>query len=101
MNLWIKSQNEERIMKVDFLQIIHNEEDEKLPYYINASYEYLGAYKTKERAKEVLAEIEERISLLEAMKLAEGSTTALVAFNRSLGEDKIKGLSYPYQMPKE
>ena len=61
MNLWIKSQNRERLMKVDNLKIIYNKEDIEFPYYINATYEHLGAYKTKERALEVLEEISQII----------------------------------------
>ena len=100
MDLWIRSQNKNRLMKIDYLQIIYDKEDKELPYYINASYEHLGAYKTEERALEVLNEIEERISSINALSLVY-DTNALISIKNALGEDKIKGLAYPYQMPEE
>lgn len=98
MNLWIRSQSMQTLMKVSK---IWHEQNEIFACVDTEFSERVGIYETEERALEVLTEIEERISLLETMKLTVGDTTALVAFKRSLGEDKIKGLGYPYQMPKE
>ena len=58
MELWIRSQDKEKLIKIDYLRIIENEEDKEFPFYINAGYDFMAAYKTKERALEVLDEIE-------------------------------------------
>ncbi len=58
MELWIRSQDKEKLIKVDYLRIIENEEDKEFPFYINAGYDFMAAYKTKKRALEVLDEIE-------------------------------------------
>ena len=63
-------------------------------------YELLGTYKTKERALEVLDEIEERIMLINTINLAK-DRDSLIAYKNALTEEKIKGLGYPYQMPKK
>ena len=70
--------------------------------YENSScyYELLGTYKTKERALEVLDEIEERIMLINTINLAK-DTDSLIACKNVLTEEKIKGLNYPYQMPEK
>lgn len=76
MELWIRSQNTTRLKKVGNLQMIYNEEDKELPYYINDGYEHLGAYKTKERALKVLDDIQYKIKhmyILENCKLLKGS----------------------------
>ena len=59
----------------------------------------LGTYKTKERAIEVLDEIEERIMLINTINLAK-DRDSLIAYKNALTEEKIKGLGYPYQMPE-
>lgn len=61
MDLWVRSQNKYRVLKVESLQIIYNQEDNELPYSINSSYELLGSYKTKERALEILDEIQQML----------------------------------------
>ena len=71
MNLWIRSQNKCRLLKVDSLQIIHNEEDKQFPYYINASYKLLGTYKTEKRALEVLNDIQNIVNAKTIIKFKE------------------------------
>ena len=70
--------------------------------YENSScyYELLGTYKTKERALEVLDEIEERIMLINTINIAK-DTDSLIACKNVLTEEKIKRLNYPYQMPEK
>ena len=58
MDLWIRSQDKNMLVKVDNLQIIHFEAD----YCICNNNIVLGSYKTKERAMEILAAIEYKIS---------------------------------------
>ena len=58
--MWIRSQDKKTLVKVDKL-IIGYDKDEKV-YEIHNVYDSLGIYKSKERAIEVLDEIQERIS---------------------------------------
>ncbi len=92
MDLWVRSQNKYRLLKVESLQIIYNQEDKELPYYINSSYELLGSYKTKERALEVLDEIEQ--------EMLKGAFAKKI---NGLGEelDLIPNNLFIYEMPEE
>ena len=58
--MWIRSQDKKTLVKADKL-IIGYDKDEKV-YEIHNVYDSLGIYKSKERALEVLDEIQERIS---------------------------------------
>ncbi len=73
MDLWIRSQDKETLKKVHYLKISRNYEGTTLEgeaeysysiFDINKDEEFLkklGSYKTKERALEVLNEIQQRI----------------------------------------
>ena len=77
MELWIRSQDKEHLVKVDNIRIKHEYEQKKVNdnygrtcAYINGKYmcsyiysdsTWLGEYKTKERALEVLDQIHKRI----------------------------------------
>ena len=108
MNLWVRSQDKEKLLKINGLQyqnckLVENETVEAnilIGFYSSYENEILGEYKTKERALEVLDEIEERICLLNTMSLIHDNNS-LISFKKAVSEDKITGLSYPYQMPKE
>lgn len=55
MDLWIRSQNKESLILINRPIVVH---DTKLLYKENTSYVIeMGTYKTKERALEVLDEI--------------------------------------------
>lgn len=56
MNLWIRSQDKEKLVKVNDIAIEMN----MIYGYFdkNTEYEHLGSYATKERALEVLDEIQ-------------------------------------------
>lgn len=55
MDLWIRSQNKKELIKINHLVLI----DEEIRGVIdNGCYIMLGSYKTKERALEVLDEIQ-------------------------------------------
>ena len=65
MNLWIRSQDKERLIKVSNVQYTYRKgdlySDVRSKHYIGTYYdnlEILGEYTTKERALEVLNEIE-------------------------------------------
>ncbi len=81
MDLWIRSQNREVLTKVNNLVVEEFAEDEYIiKNYPNGSiWNGLGTYKTKERALEVLDEIEN------------------VLYNVQMGYEKLS----TYKMPKE
>lgn len=84
MELWIRSQDKMDLFKINRLKIReHTFEDGKKEYFIlnnNSISDVVGVYKTKERALEVLDEIQHKlIALCDSM-------------NRNL---------YVYEMPKE
>ena len=96
MDLWVRSQDKSSIVKIDNLYIIvgnyicyYVEKGKEVPNtYYRPSGE-LGRYETKERALEVLDEIQNKINLI------------------NLGHDfgspmvDLKNPTYIYQMPKE
>ena len=101
MDLWIRSQDKEILVKVEYLEYFYKkvhyaneekprEEHHNIGTYIgNEQFIILGEYKTKERALEVLDEIQKKINLI------------------NLGHDfgspmvDLKNPSYIYEMPKE
>ena len=99
MELWIRSQDREVLTKVVdiYKDADTNEIWSKSSFGIKNC---LGIYATKERALEVLNEIEERIMLLNTVSLA-NDVESLIGFKKAVGEDKATGLSFPYQMPIE
>ena len=111
MEFWIRSQDKEKLLKANDIGISNNTINEggsikfkgyKIVGYFdkNTEYELLGTYETKERALEVLDEIEERIMLINTINIAK-DTDSLIACKNVLTEEKIKGLNYPYQMPEK
>ena len=98
MNLWVRSQDKENLIPIKNPICVY---DNKIVYKESASYIMtLAEYKTKERALEVLDEIEERIMLINTINMAK-DTDSLIACKNALTEEKIKGLNYPYQMPEK
>ena len=75
MELWIRSADKEILLKVNVLEI----EENMIIAFDNSKYQCLGTYKTKERALEVLDEIQDLM--------------------RSLCDSDLKIIQY--EMPKE
>lgn len=103
MNLWVRNQDKTILQKVDNLLISDgNNAGGTFNIYTNSlpAQNVLGRYKTKERALEVLDEIEERIMLINTINIAK-DTDSLIACKNVLTEEKIKRLNYPYQMPEK
>lgn len=98
MELWIRSQDKRILQKVDNIFLDANYGNKRISTYDGNNTE-LGTYKTKERALEVLDEIEERIMLINTINIAK-DRDSLIACKNVLTEEKIKGLNYPYQMPE-
>lgn len=101
MGLWIRSQDKERLVKVEYLEYFYkkvhyaNEEKPREEHYnigayiSNEQFIILGEYATEERTLEVLDEIQKKIILI------------------NLGHDfgspmvDLKNPTYIYEMPKE
>ena len=94
MELWIRSQEKIGLTKVDLFKIVEiNEKMFEIKGLLNGTILSLGTYKTKERALEVLDEIQ---------KLLIGYINAEATGNQMNG---ILGTTYIktcfYEMPKE
>ena len=84
MELWIRSQDKEILLKVNELGIEVN----MIIAFDNNKYQCLGTYKSKERALEVLDEIFDR---LEDVDVIEKGTK----------KEVVIGSNKTYQMPEE
>lgn len=107
MELWIRSQDKMNLVKVRQVGVNYQNNKQIIANYTPELYEnsgefveLLGTYKTKERALEVLDEIEERIMLINTINIVK-DRDSLIAYKNVLTEEKIKGLGYPYQMPED
>ena len=91
MELWIRSQDRETIMKIDRVDI-----DREKEIWVNGYDVFVAKYKTKERALEVLDEIQDLL----VPKLHHVCDRDLEG-----NEVKVLGLDYiqsiVYEMPKE
>lgn len=92
MDLWIRSQDEEFLMKIDNISLgldVDSNEPCRLFTFVGGAVTSftLGIYKTKERALEVLDEIQE---LLEPVNIVEVSK-----------KEAVIGANILYEMPKE
>ena len=103
----MRSQDKTNLVKIRQISLNYQNNKQIIANYIpeiyeNSScyYELLGTYKTKERALEVLDEIQERIMLINTINIAK-DTDSLIACKNVLTEEKIKRLNYPYQMPEK
>ena len=91
MDLWIRSQNKEKLCKIENIKYMDTSDDFENDTHSlwNDNNGILGIYKTKQRALEVLDEIQKKINLI------------------NLGHDfgspmvDLKNPSYIYEMPKE
>lgn len=108
MELWLRSTARTNLVKVEFLTIMegskfYNKEDGEFKGYTIADvcaghYRLLGTYKTKERALEVLDEIQQLI----VAKYATGfnQTAAFSELNAKSAELVLRQMAV-YDMPKE
>jgi len=90
MELWIRSQDRIVLMKIDTLSLAIDEEGTILGYGTDGSIKVnLANYKTKERAWEVLEEIQEQIKKQELTMFFPDKI------------EKVKYYGKVYEMPKE
>lgn len=96
MELWIRSQDKKNLVKIRQISLNYQNNKQIIANYMpelyensGGYYELLGTYKTKERALEVLDEIQNKINLI------------------NLGHDfgspmiDLKNPTYIYQMPEK
>ena len=89
MELWIRSQDKRILQQVNNLYLNANYDNKRISAYVDDFATNLGEYKTKERALEVLDEIQKKINLI------------------NLGHDfgspmiDLKNPTYIYEMPEE
>ncbi len=93
MSIWVRSQDKKTLVKADKL-IIGYDKNEKV-YEIHNVYDSLGTYKSKERAIEVLDEIQERIS---PEFNYEGNNEEVDVFIKT---QMLNSMIAVYQMPEE
>ena len=119
MELWVRSQDKEELIKVDNIRIKHEYEEKKVNdnygrtcAYINGKYRcsyiytdstWLGEYKSKERALEVLDEIQK---ILKPQLIIKDSGKIIGTFEDTIIKEgatyELKDLStYVYEMPSE
>ena len=109
MDLWIRSQDKENTVKIinqyglkynDKKTIIANYQPDFTDKY-DGYYEILGTYKSKERALEVLDEIQKCLEF-QSVLLGDNETAMKVLANLpgTIAENKFKQ-SFVYQMPEE
>ncbi len=97
MDIWVRSQDKEFLMKIDNINLgldVDSNEPCRLFTFVDGAVTSfsLGTYKSKERALEVLDEIQD--------KLQKGSMAKVI---NGLGEDLgfIANPIFIYEMPKE
>lgn len=100
MDLWVRSQDKEELTKVVCVcldgesSIIANFKK----YYNGCNYTKIGTYKSKERALEVLDEIQGRITKNECLKTMLPMANNIRGYEEKFGE-LFKEMIY--EMPKE
>ena len=91
MNLWIRSQDKRILQKVDNIYLNANYDNRRICTNDSRDYESdLGEYKTKERAIEVLDEIQDELISSDFMPIEKNEEVVLTC-----GSARI------YEMPKD
>ena len=109
MELWIRSQDKECFEKVRRIEILENPMGSD--YLLQTSHTILGRYKTKERALEILDEIQEILKPKPIIKIDDIICPEdLKTFEEAIKRDETIVLNraaiehldtYVYEMPKE
>lgn len=104
MELWIRSQTKTKLKKIDNLEIKSFEEGYGIVEWLDSNNFYgLGIYKTKERALEVLDEIQK---ILKPQLIIKNSGKIIGSFEGTIIREgatcEIKELTtYVYEIPEE
>lgn len=99
MDLWIRSQDRSLIIKCNSVGL--DETSIQVNFEDGIGF-VIGEYSTKERTLEVLDEINERIMIMNIFKfIGIQNEKSAMALRKVFNEEKLKGIAYPYEMPKE
>ena len=92
MDLWIRSQDKEKLLQVNDICV----ENKRIVGYFDKQTEYedLGIYATRERALEILDEIENFKDATTIINLADKKSDLIIELIKKYG-------SFSYKMPKE
>ena len=113
MDLWIRSQDKMNLVKVNQININYQNNNQIIANYIpdfvgtqGEYYEYLGTYKSKERAIEVLDEIQSLLQpTIEYKPIVQEEYNPAYTYKHFVKVDdniEIKELStFVYQMPEK
>ena len=102
MDLWIRSQDKKRLVKVNDLYIVHDENN-SCDYIGNSLVGHLAKYNKENRALEVLDEIQKLLKPKAMIKTIDNEVTIDDLVYRPNEEIEITPLSnnLVYEMPKE
>ena len=109
MELWIRSQDKEKLLKINGIQyqnckLIENETIEAnilIGFHNSYDNEILGEYSTEERALEVLDEIQSIINIKESLQYnGINIEDAFVNIDKQTTKEMLYKMSV-YEMPKE
>ena len=102
MELWIRSQDKMKLIRIIDLGIFEEQEGYTI-YYDDSIDNMLGTYATKERALEVLDEIQSIIKLINAWELDKNSFNVCIKKFGCTEEELVPIMSKMqcYEMPKE
>ena len=108
MDLWIRSQDKTNLIKVDRLDVSENKIEANLKFHYNGcNYVVLGEYATKERALEVLDEIQSILQpqIRKTPHITEELQPEYVLYKHFVNEgsdiEVVQLNTFVYQMPKE
>ena len=106
MDLWIRSQDKKYLVNVKELSYNEKNKEHSILTYIRDSYRVIGTYKTKERALEVLDEIQKMLQpqtiINYESKLEFHPEYTVQNVVKKIPKTEIIELStYVYEMPKE
>ena len=113
MNLWVRSQDKTNLVKIRQISLNYQNNKQIIANYIpdfypnsGEYYEFLGAYKTKERAIEILDEIQSLLQpTIEYKPIVQEEYNPAYTYKHFVKVDdniEIKELStFVYQMPAE
>lgn len=104
MDLWVRSQDKEKLCKIHDLCVRENQNENNETNYVIQDIYTMGIYKTKERALEVLDEIQD--ILKPRMVLTKLGDIVAKTYDGTIyskpNEYDIKEIpTYVYEMPKE
>lgn len=99
MDLWIRSQDKTQLLKVIGLYYDYQKEKHHITCITENDYSWIGIYKTKERALEVLDEIQKTIINNEVIRIIMPNVKDMRG-NEELYKENVFN-TMVYEMPKE